>query len=129
MTRTTCGPRVFDSSYERLLMCCLLCTKSPLSNLLIIALTKKKYPLGRGLKLKLLKVPHSTEKILRGPLFIRKTLLRAAVYKKSPQNKPNLIKLFTLVIFEVFAGRVFETPALRLNHRRSQINKNMIQSR
>ncbi len=26
------------------------------------------------------------------------------------------------------AGRVFETPALRLNHRRSQINKNMIQS-
>jgi hypothetical protein len=43
--------------------------------------------------------------MLRGPQFVWKKLLRAAIYKKSPQNKLNLIKLYILVIFEVFAGR------------------------
>ncbi len=38
-------------------------------------------------------------KMLRGPQFIRRKLLLAAIYKKSPQNKPNLIKFYTLVIF------------------------------
>ncbi len=37
--------------------------------------------------------PNSKEKMLRGPQFIRKKLLRAAIYKKSPQNKLNLIKI------------------------------------
>ncbi len=39
------------------------------------------------------------KKMLCGPQFIRKKLLQATKYKKSPQNKLNLIKLFTLVIF------------------------------
>jgi hypothetical protein len=33
------------------------------------------------------------------PQVIRKKLLRAATYKKSPQNKLNLIKLYSFVIF------------------------------
>ncbi len=44
-------------------------------------------------------------KMLRGPQFMRKKFMRAAKYKKGPQNKLNLIKLYTLVIFEVFEGR------------------------
>ncbi len=51
-----------------------------------------------------------------GPHSREKKHLWAAIYKKSPQNKLNLIKLYTLVIFEVFAGRIFETPELDLNH-------------
>ncbi len=42
---------------------------------------------ARGLKLKLVGGPHSREKMLRGPQFIRKKLFRATKYKKSPQNK------------------------------------------
>ncbi len=41
-----------------------------------------------------------------------KKLLRAANYKKSPQNKLNLMKLYTFVIFEIFAGRELETLVL-----------------
>jgi hypothetical protein len=55
--------------------------------------------LVRGLKLKLVEGPYSREKMLRGPQFERKKLLRASIYKKSPQNELNLIKLYTLVIF------------------------------
>jgi hypothetical protein len=62
-------------------------------------------------------------KMLRGPQFMRKKFMRAAKYKKGTQNKLNLIKLYTLVIFEVWraapthrAGRVFETPDLDISH-------------
>ncbi len=52
-----------------------------------------------GLKLKFVGGPHSRDKMLRGLQFIRKKLLRAAIYKKSPKNKLNLIKHYTLGIF------------------------------
>jgi hypothetical protein len=37
--------------------------------------------------------------MFHGPQFIRKKLLQAAIYKKSPQNKLNLIEYYTLYIF------------------------------
>ncbi len=62
------------------------------------------------------------KKMIRGPKFITKKTLRAAVYRKSPQNKlnkTNKIKLskiwskfILLSAFKMFAGRVFETPDL-----------------
>ncbi len=82
---------------------------------------------SRGLKLKLVGGPHSRDKMPRGPQFIRKKLLRAAIYMKSPQNKLNLVKYYTLGIFLRCsraaqmhlaghmrpAGRVFENPDLQ----------------
>ncbi len=60
---------------------------------------------NRDLKLKFVKWPNSKEKLLRGLQFTGKKLSRAAIYKKSSQNKLNLTKLYTLVIFEMFEGR------------------------
>ncbi len=75
---------------------------------------------SKGLKPKLVGGPHSRDKMLRGPLFIRKQLLRAAIYKKSPQNKLNLIKHYTQHFLRCsraaqmhLAGRVFKTPVLQ----------------
>jgi hypothetical protein len=46
-----------------------------------------------------------------GRSLLEKKLLRVAIYKKSPQNKLNLIKIYKFIIFGgMFTGRVFETP-------------------
>ncbi len=60
---------------------------------------KGKFKFPHMLLKHLIKGPHSRDKMLRGLQFIRKKLLRAAIYKKSQQNKLNLIKLYTLGIF------------------------------
>jgi hypothetical protein len=36
---------------------------------------------------------------------VKTKLLRSAIYKKSPQNNLNLIKIYSFVIFGMFAGR------------------------
>ncbi len=73
--------------------------------------------------------------MLRGLQFIRKKLLRAAIYKKSSQNKLNLIQHYTLGIFLRCsrsarmhlaghmrpAGRLFEIPGLTCH---CEINRN-----
>jgi hypothetical protein len=70
---------------------------------------------------------------------VKKVFLRAAIYKKSPQNKLNLIKLYTRVIFEVFVsctnasggphvarGRVFETPVINHDVQRTDEGKKVL---
>ncbi len=58
------------------------------------------YTLGQGFSNSDWLEGHILEKkMLHGPQLVRKKLLQAAKYKKSPQNKLNLIKLYTLVIF------------------------------
>ncbi len=78
----------------------------------------------RGLKLKFIGGPHSKEKILRGPqLNTKKKLPWAAISKKNPQNKLNLVKIYSCLLGAMFAGRtntsggphaarMFETPGL-----------------
>ncbi len=63
----------------------------------------------------------------RTAVYYKKKLLRAAAYKKSPQNELNLIKIYNFVVFGMFtgckmhlagrmlpAGHMFETPELEL---------------
>jgi hypothetical protein len=59
---------------------------------------------SRGLKLKLVWGPHFRDEMLRGPQFTRKKFLWAATYKKSYQNKLNLIKFYTLGILRRARG-------------------------
>jgi hypothetical protein len=66
---------------------------------------------------------HIPEKKWSAGNSLNKKLLRAAISKKSPQNKLNLIKIYNFVIFEMFTGRtnasggphaarVFENPGI-----------------
>ncbi len=57
------------------------------------------YVKSRGLKLIFIGRPHYKEKMLCGLLFIKKKLLRAAIYKKSPHHKQYCINFYDLVSF------------------------------
>ncbi len=57
---------------------------------------------GRGLKLKFI---IQKKKFSAGCSLLEKKLLRAAVYKKSPQNKQLCIQIYNIGSFQIFAGR------------------------
>ncbi len=59
----------------------------------------------RGLELKFIGGTHSKGKMLRGQQFSRKKLLRAAISKKTPQKKLNLVKSYSFVKIGMLAGR------------------------